>query len=332
MKKKILNTKTAGVIIAALLLFTASFSSGATFTAVASGNWSSNTTWGGSVPPLTIVSDQVTISSGINVVMDNNVTLSGALAQLNVNGTLSSSSSGILTVAMGTVDGSGVINVGHLTCETTALIYFTGSLTANIMTCNTPNLLVTADVMVNQSLQLASGVLNLQAGGSLDVAANATIVISGGMITLNGGTVGLSGSYNVSYTNGSAITGVELTGSGLSDVSVNVGPANTVTLTTNLDVSGTLYLTTGALVLATNNLTISGNIAASGSGNISSTSASNISIVTATSVSGALAFSASGNTVNNFTVNIGSNGSVMLCSDIIIGGMLNLVSGHLDVG
>src|SRR6202008_560333 len=115
MKNKILNRKTAGVIAIVLLVFTTTFSSAATFTAVASGNWSSSTTWGGSVPPTTIASDQVIISSGINVVIDNNVTLNGSFSQLNVNGTLSSSSSTILTVVIGTVSGSGVINVGSFT-------------------------------------------------------------------------------------------------------------------------------------------------------------------------------------------------------------------------
>lgn len=332
MKKKILSAKTAGVIAATLLVFTTLFSSGATFTAVASGNWSSSTTWGGSVPPFTIISDQVIIPSGINVTMDNNVSLSGVLASLDVGGTLSSASLTALTVTTGSVSGAGVINVGNITFESTALISFSGSLTANIITCAVPNLLMSADIMANQALHLASGVLNLQTGSTLDVGADATISIEGGMISLNGGSVGLSGSYNVSYIVGSAIAGVELTGIGLSDVSVNVGPGSTVTLSGDLNVSGTLYLTTGTLVLAGHNLTISGNVASSGTGDISSTAASNISIATTTSVSGVLLFTATGNAVNNFTVNVGGNGSVMIGSDIIVHGILNLASGHLNVG
>lgn len=330
--KNILNSKTAGVITITLLIFITSLSYGATFTAIASGNWSSTTTWGGSVPPSNITSDQVIIPSGVNVTMDNNVTLNGAIAVLNVEGTLSSASSTALTIMAGTVSGTGTIHAGSLTCETAAVLSFTGSITANTLVCNALNLLVAADIMVSQSLQLGSGILNLQTGSSLDVGTNATIVVSGGAITLSGGTVGLSGLYNVSYISASSIAGVELTGSGLNDVSVNVGPANTVTLSGNLNVSGTLYLTTGTLVLAGHNLTITGNLASSGTGNISSTVSSDISISTPASLSGVLTFSSSGNAVNNFTVSIGGDGSVTLGSDIMVQGILNLVSGYLNTG
>src|SRR5258706_5160096 len=238
----------------------------------------------------------------------------------------------MLTVMAGSVTGAGAINVGSVVCQTAAIVSFTGSLTANTLTCNVLNLLVAADIMVNQTLNMSSGVVNLQTGSSLDVGANATIVISGGMITLNGGTVGLSGSYNVSYIVGSAVAGVELSGSGLNNVAVNVGIGNTVTLSSDLTVSGTLTLTSGTLVLAGNDLTLSGNLSATAGATVSSTASSNISISAATSLSGVLTPSSSRNVVNNFTVNIGSNGSVMLGSDIVIQGMLSLVSGHLNVG
>ncbi|HLG33868.1 MAG TPA: T9SS type A sorting domain-containing protein [Bacteroidia bacterium] len=319
-------------LIAMLMMLTGTVSYGATFTAVASGNWSSTTTWGGSVPPLTITSDQVIISSGINVTMDNNATLNGALALMDVEGTLSSSSNATLTVVAGAVSGSGVINIGNLVCGTSAIVSFTGSLAADTVTCSALNLLVAADIMVNQTLTLSSGILSLQTGGSLDVGADATIVISGGVLTLNGGTLGLSGTYNVVYTSGSAIAGVELSGSGLSDVTIDVSTGSTVTLTADLAVSGTLSLTSGTLVLAGNNLTITGDVSASGSGLISSTSASNISISTAASVSGSLSFTSAGDVVNNLTVNVGGNGSVMLGSNITIQGTLNLVSGCLNAG
>lgn len=320
------------ILIAMLLMMTGTVSYGATFTAVASGNWSSTTTWGGSVPPLTITSDQVIISSGINVTMDNNVTLNGALSVLTVQGTLSSATTETLTIVTGTTAGTGVIAVGNVMLSTAAAMSFSGSLTANTITCAALNLLVSADIMVNQALTLSAGVLSLQTGGSLDVGANATIVVSGGVLTLNGGTLGLSGSYNVVYTSGSAIAGVELSGSGLSNVTINVGSGSTVTLTADLTVSGTLSLTSGTLVLAGNNLTIAGDISASGSGLISSTASANIFISTAASVSGSITFASSGNVVNNFTVNIGGNGSVMIGSNITIQGTLNLISGCLNTG
>ena len=68
-----------------------------------------------------------------------------------------------------------------------------------------------------------------------------------------------------------------------------------------------------------------------GTGTISSTSNSSIGINTPVSPGGSLRFSAGNNTVDSFSVNIGSNGSVSVASDLNIFGRLTLTSGHLNI-
>lgn len=222
----------------------------------------------------------------------------------------------------------------YLVVQGGAAINFTGSVVATTMATAVSHLSVTADFIVNQTMALASGIFDLAAGGSLDVGADATIVISGGAISVSGGTVGLSGNYNVVYTSGSANAGVELTGSGLQDVTIDVGAGNDVSLSADLTVAGTLSLTSGTLELNGNDLTIaaSGDVSASGSGVIhASLGSSNITVNATGGLTGTLDFSG-GSSVNNFTVNVGAGYDVQIEGDLSINGTLSLTSGDLDFG
>src|SRR6202012_2337816 len=101
------------LILGAMLVSSCSFA--ATYTAVASGNWSSSATWGGTRPPFTLGAlDQVTIGSGFTVTMDSTTTLNGLLSQLTVTGTLTSTANSLI-VTTGTLTGAGTLVVNGLT-------------------------------------------------------------------------------------------------------------------------------------------------------------------------------------------------------------------------
>jgi hypothetical protein len=312
-----------------LSLLITGISYGAIFTASTSGNYSSPATWtGGMAPPSTVVLDQVIIPAGIVVNMDNNLTLNGAIAQLTVTGTLNTANTSSLTLTLGTLAGAGTIQANAVNINTGSTFSFTGSLTATTLNVGTA-VSSTADIMITQTLNLTSGALAVAVGGSLDLGANGTIVLSGGTLNTAGGTVGLTNNYNVSYINVSTIAGAELSGSGLQNVTVNINAANTVTLTADLTVGGTLALTSGVLTLAGNDLTINGDIAASGTGTVSAAPTSNISINTSGGTSGTLTFSGAGAAVNNFTVNTGAGNQTHIGGTLIITGTLQLNSGIL---
>ncbi len=321
------NTKFLLLLIATMV---SGLSYGAIFTATTSGSYSSSTTWaGGAAPSATVTLDQIIIPAGLTVSLDNPVTLNGALAQLTVNGNVTTANNSSLTLGLGTLAGSGSIIVSTVNINPGAIFSFTGSVTATTINVATA-VSSSADIMVDQTLNLTSGALTLAAGGSLDVANNATIVISGGSVSTAGGTIGLTGNYNVSYINSSAIAGAELTGSGLKNVTVNVTAANTVTLAADLTIGGTLALTTGTLTLGGNDLSINGEVAASGTGTIASTAVSNISINTTGGTTGTLNFTGLTPGVNNFTINIGAGNQTRIAGTLNIAGTLQLNSGTLN--
>jgi hypothetical protein len=314
----------------ALFLFSAA-SRAATFTAVASGNWSSSTVWNGTPPSTTNTGDAVVIPSGITVTMDNNVTVNGALASLTVNGTLTGSSSTYLTITLGTFSGAGSIATGYVVLGQAAVLGFTGTITTDNLASQALSLKSAAKIIVNNKLTLAAGTLSVESGGSLTLSNAVTLVMAGGQIVANGGSLVLTNAYNVEY-DASGSTGAELGGSGLTNVTINVVNNGTATLSNDLSVKGTLTLASGILALGGHSLTVTGDIASGGTGTISSTSASNITINTSGNVSGSLNFSGSANTVNNLVVTVGSANHAQINGTLTVAGSLTLNSGALILG
>ncbi len=299
------------------------------FTAVTSGPWSSAVTWGGTAPDFILMVSQITIPVGVVVIMDNDVTLDGPTVELVVHGTLSTSTSNTVTVTEGLIGGTGTIMVDNVIIGANVVFDFTGILNTNTFVSYADSLQTAASFMVNQTFTLPGGVVNFVSGGSLNLAANATIVISGGQLTVNGGTLNLSSYYNVTYSTVTAVAGPELSGSGIQNVYIDLGVANSVTLADHLIVNGTLSLNSGTLVLGGYNLTIAGNYTANGSAAISSTNASSINLTSTFGASGTLMFNGPSNAVNNLSVNVGLGNNIGITGTLEVTGALTLTSGRL---
>src|SRR6202034_4386299 len=78
---------------------------------------------------------------------------------------------------------------------------------------------------------------------------------------------------------------ISFSGASMGDLIVNPGSGNTITLGSNVIVADTLNITSGTLDLNGGNLTVMGDIAASGNGMIFSSATSNITISTPKSTS-----------------------------------------------
>ncbi|MDP1727294.1 MAG: hypothetical protein Q8M15_10965 [Bacteroidota bacterium] len=316
------------IVLVANLLFKSAGS--ANFTAVASGTWSSATTWGGSAPSANVSNDQIRIPTGITVTMDNDVTINGAIALLEVQGTLTSVS-GILIQSSGTVAGTGTISLGKVILNAGSAFTFSGSVTVNEFKTGVANLLTTAQILVKDKLVVSAGLLTINTLGTLTLAANTTIEMSGGLLANNGGTIGFAGLYNVIYTSLSSNTGLELSGSNLNNLTIN-SPGQTITLSSDLLVKGILALNDGELKLNGRNITLAGNFNLQGSGSIHSTYISDITINTATTLTSVLRFSSSGNAVKNLVINIQDSGYAKLGSDLQVFGVLNFMKGSMHTG
>lgn len=333
MKSMFTKFKSTLILSASACLLQAS-ASAATFTAIASGNFSSSATWsGGIVPPSILAGDDCIIPPGFTILLDQDLSLTTG-ASLSVNGTLNATSGKYLSMTTGTLTGVGTIMLDSFYTAFTNGFTFTGSLTANTLASANASIATAANVTVNNTLRLMAGTFNI-VSGSLTMANNANIVVSGGVMTVNGGSVNLTNGYNVMYINNGATAGVELTGNGLTNVTIDVPATANVNLTSDLTVGGQLTLTSGSLDLNGQNLTFktSGNLAAAGSGNISSSSNSDITINSSAGLSGAIRFSTGGNTVDDFTINLG-NSTAMVTVDggMTVNGQLQLQNGRLNIG
>ena len=304
----------------------------ATFTAVASGNWSSAVTWGGSAPSFSVNDDQITIPSGITVTLDNDLTVNGLLAELTVNGTLNSSNTTSFNIIAGTVNGAGTIDVGNTTFGAGSVLLFTGIFTTENLTNSMLNLQVAASMTVNNTMTLSAGVFNLRPGGSLMLANGGTIVLSGGSFVNNGGTLNLTSDYNVTYSGNAHIdAGLELSGTGLQNVTIDVGDGNSVSLSADLTVNGTLTLASGYLDLNGHHLVIAGNVASTGNGSIMTTATSNLTISSSSGIAGTIRFAGTGSAVNNFTLSTGGTNQATIAGDLKVNGVLTLTSGVLVI-
>lgn len=335
MSRRITFIKKCGVLFFALMIMQVAVKA-ATFTAVASGNFSSAATWGGTAPSTNVLLDNIIIPSGVTVNLDQNLTINGLLSSLDVNGTLTSSSNSALILTAGTLSGAGTIDVDSLVLDVTSGFNFTGSITADDFSSLASGVSSSADVTVTNQLWLAAGSsLDFITNGSLTVNNNATIVITGnGLFTSTTGSVNLTGNYSVLYNGGNSTSGLELTGTGLQSVTVdlNSGTSNVI-LTTDMLLNGTLSLQNGSLVLSGNDLVIgaTGNIASGGSGFVVSTSTSNIAINAATGTSGAISFSGNTNAVGNLAVNVGAGNTTAISGTLSITAALAVATGTLNI-
>ncbi len=334
MRRMITQTKTMLLLATAMILTSAQLNA-ATYTAILSGAFSNTATWsGGIVPPLQLQSgDDVIIPSGITISLDQNLTLTSSTS-LDVDGALTGGSGYALILTSGTLSGTGSIDIDSISAAFTSGFNFTGNLTTNTFYSTNANINSAATIMVDNMLYLAGGTMTM-AAGSLSLGNNATIVVDGGMITLTGGTANLTSTYHVMYKGATSTAGLELSGTGLTNITVNTNSGQEVKLSNDLTINGDLALTMGALNLNNNNLTFSanGDLAASGSGTITSSSGSDITINASGGLSGTVRFTSGGNTVDDFTLNLGSgSASVMVNGDLMISGNLNLQQGRLNIG
>src|SRR5690606_7749776 len=100
----LLSRKSGGLL--ALALSFSALGHAAIFTASTSGDFTSSSTWaGGIVPPTELIVDQIVIPIGLTVNMNTDITVNGALADINVQGALISSDASVLILTLGTLSG-----------------------------------------------------------------------------------------------------------------------------------------------------------------------------------------------------------------------------------
>lgn len=301
-----------------------------TYTAILSGDWTSALTWGGSVPPTTISEDdQIVISANVTVNMDTDVELNNQFATISVIGNLESQNN--LTVTSGSVIGTGNLIVNELTVAAEGTIVMTGDITCATMETASTLLTISASTSVNSELILSGGICQIDNSGSLMLASDATVEISGGELQNLGGSLSSSGSFNLLYSGESTTTGDETTAGTIANLTVNLsGSDQTLTMDGDLTVTGNLSLMTGVMSMNGFDLTLEGTSQAEANATLSGDANSSI-VLSGSGDMGIIVFTEGEEEVDTCTINIDDNGSITLGSDLMVNGALNLNNGNVTI-
>ena len=208
--------------------------------------------------------------------------------------------------------------------STSSIIVFAGTSAQNI-----PSGSFVSNTIDGLTLSNSSGLI---LGGNLAIEqtltlANGTLTIGANTLTLNGAISKTSGSLT-----GGASSNLVFGGSGASTslpaISLNnltINRSNGITLGGDVNVAGTLALTSGILTVGANTLTISGSSPGSSGGTVDVSNASaNLIFANTSAISLPTTFFTSG--VNNLTLN--GTGGVTAGSDITVNGILDLSAAN----
>jgi hypothetical protein len=326
MKKYILKT---GLALAAFVAFCSNANA---YTAVASGNWSSAATWGGTAPGANVSVQDIVIPSSISVKLDMNVTFTGSLLNsFTVNGTLNNSTDYSLTFAQGALAGTGTISIATVEFQSLATTTFTGTMNVKHLKNSGATLVFTSIANVSDTLNLEAGTLALSSGANISMMTNSTVRVNSGTITISGGNFNTGNNYNVMYVGGSKTAGIELNSSMLKNLYVMLTDnSKTITLANSLIVSGNSMISAGSIDLGGKQLTFKGDVNMVAGSTLTSTAASSIAFQGTASPSTGIYFSG-GSAINDFTVDMTNNAQVKLMSALTIAGHLKLMNGSLSL-
>ena len=312
-------------------------SNAAVYTASASGAFTSPGTWpGGIVPPTNMSADTIEIPPGITITLSADLVLSGTgnANVLEVDGLLSAPAN-TLTISGVRIDGVGDIMLDSLSGNLSGNKFaFSGNMTVNRMSDSRlystgGGDIIIADILyLKDTLSIATGTLVMQPGSKFHItgATGKPTMLKISPI----GNLSLPAVYDVEYYGKPLTTGMEISGSGLRHLTLDMDTITTVvSISRGVATNGKLYLKRGTLNLNGLDLVIRDDFQADSGSGIRSSYASDISILSPMQHSGPLVFRPGGDTVKNLVIN--SNSNIVMGSTVSIARNLSLVKGKIEL-
>lgn len=276
-----------------------------------------------------------------NLTLSNTFTVNGNLSmpkgRINLNGRK-------LTLKGDFNAGAGASFISTATSElviegngalTSGLMFNSGSTSINNLTVDrsgTVKLMSALDIYGD--LKLLNGSLSLESGSTLTMNSGADIMIGAGGVISNSGSFVGTNSYNVEYMGAvSRTVGIEASGSGLNNVTVNYSSVNLgVALSNSLAVNGKLDMMNGHLVMNGQNLTLNGTFGQNANATFVGHANSELTLNMTAAATTSLYFdntSGPNNTLSKLTLNAGGNSDVMLGSQLTIRNELKFIKGKI---
>jgi len=189
------------------------------------------------------------------------------------------------------------------------------------------------NVNLGSSLSIA-GSLNLEDGnftvtsGTLTMETGSEIVIEDGHLMNTGGFFDGNNAYSVTYqSSGSLSSGLELTGSGLSDLHIDMEhDADSVEIMNTITVYGDLDLENGGMAMNGYDLTLAGSLSTSTGGWFSGDDESDLTFNTNTLLGDTVWFHATNNHFGTITINSSD------ASDLMVGNNLHVENINMSSG
>ncbi len=170
--------------------------------------------------------------------------------------------------------------------------------------------------MSNQTLNLIGSIDNISNTGTISGSASSNLVIGG----VSGGNIG-----NLFFTSGARQ---------LNNLNMNRSGVNpSVTIGTDLNVSGNFNFTSGNFTIGANTLTLSGSLTGAG-GTFTGSTSSNLIIAGNSSSLGTISFTSGSRTLNNLSLQrtgVGANAAAVLGTPLSVNG-IDLQNGILATG
>lgn len=279
-----------------------------------------------------------TLTLGGNLIVNGNTAISGG--QLNFSGR-NLTLNGNLNASAGTSfnsNGTSNLTIGGSSVLSSGFSFASGS-SINNFTINhggSPNTVMLLSALgISGTLKLTSGSFSLENGSSLVMNSGSLIQVDNGSIVMNSGTFTGTAAYDVEYIGGTTTSGIELTGSGLNNLTVNMSSSSAyVSLDNDVTIAGNLNLQNGSMSIDSNKVTVNGTFDQNASASIMGGFSSDLELNLNSSLNDTLRFKPGGanSVLHDLTLNSGSGTTVYLGSDLTIGNILNFSTGKLDIG
>lgn len=266
------------------------------------------------------VNNNLNIMAGMLDFSGKKLVLKGDL-MMGTGATLMSNASSELSV-----EGTGTL--------TSQLMFASGSTINNLTIIRPTTVKLGSAQTVSGTLNLMSGTLSLESGGAIMMNSGSMVHLEGGNIAANSGSFSGSGAYNVEYM-GSANTtgGLELTGTGLNNVTVNyANQSSSITMNNNVSIAGNLNMMSGHLNLNGKNLTLNGTLSQNMNSSFIGNPASemNVNLTSASSTTLYFDNGSMGNySLSKLRMNVAGTSALALGTALMIKDELMFTSGKL---